>query len=353
MNKSKMNIKKFLIKNDDTIFNAMKKMNMTGHVCLIVIDKFKRLKGIITDGDIRRNLLKDNNLKKSINLICNTRPIYLKKNQQLTDKMRGFIIRNKHLIIPVINQKKIPISYISFKEEFKKRHKESEPNQILIMAGGDGIRMRPFTDILPKPLVPFKSKPMILNIMDNFKKYNFNNFTITLNKKEKILDIFLDQFKNNYMINYLRESKPLGTAGCLKKINFKNNFFLINCDTYININFQNLLKFHKNSKSLITMVASIKSFNLSFGECVLDNHGKLKKILEKPKKNFLTNTGLYVIKPEIKKYLPKKNNFGMDELLSTLLKSKKKISVFPIPNDDWKDTGTWMNYLDTLKNKIY
>ena len=97
------------------------------------------------------------------------------------------------------------------------------------------------------------------------------------------------------------------------------------------------------------MVASIKSFNLSFGECVLDKHGKLKKILEKPKKNFLTNTGLYIIKPEIKKYLPKKNNFGMDEVISLVLRSKKKISVFPIPNDDWNDTGTWMNYLNTLK----
>ena len=348
-----MNIKKILINQNDIISNAMKKMNMTGHVCLVVIDKSKKLKGTITDGDIRRNLLKDNNLKKKISSIYNKKPIYLKKNQKLKNRMNIFLKRNKHIIVPVVNNKNIPISYISFKEEIKSKYKEFETNQILIMAGGIGTRMKPFTDILPKPLVPFKGKPMILNIMDNFRKYNFNNFTITLNKKEKILDIFLNQFKNNYMLEYFKESNPLGTAGCLKKINLKSDFFLTNCDTFININLQNLLKFHKNSKSLITMVASIKSFNLSFGECVLDNHGKLKKILEKPKKNFLTNTGLYVIKPEIKRYLPKKNNFGMDELLSTLLKSKKKISVFPIPNDDWKDTGTWMNYLDTFKNKIY
>ena len=97
------------------------------------------------------------------------------------------------------------------------------------------------------------------------------------------------------------------------------------------------------------MVASIKSLNLSFGECILDNNGKLKKILEKPKKNYLTNTGLYIMRPDIKNYLPKKNNFGMDDVISSLLKSKKKISVFPIPNDAWKDTGSWTDYLNTFK----
>lgn len=344
-----MSIKKILINQDDTILNAMKKMNKTGHVNLLVIDKFKKLKGTITDGDIRRNLLKDKNLKKKLNSIYNKKYFYLKKNQKLTDKMNNFIMRNKHVIIPIVNHKKIPVSYISFNEKLNNKNKKFEPNRIVIMAGGIGTRMRPFTDILPKPLVPLKGKPMILSIMDNFKKYNFNDFTITLNKKEKILDIFLNQFKNNYSFDYFKETKPLGTAGCLKKMNFKNDFFLINCDTYININLQNLLKFHKSSKSLLTMVASIKSLNLSFGECILDNNGKLKKILEKPKKNYLTNTGLYIMRPDIKNYLPKKNNFGMDDVISSLLKSKKKISVFPIPNDAWKDTGSWTDYLNTFK----
>ena len=272
-----MSIKKILINQDDTILNAMKKMNKTGYVNLLVIDKFKKLKGTITDGDIRRNLLKDNNLKKKLNSIYNKKYFYLKKNQKLTDKMNNFIMRNKHVIIPIVNHKKIPISYISFNEKLNNKNKKFEPNRIVIMAGGIGTRMRPFTDILPKPLVPLKGKPMILSIMDNFKKYNFNDFTITLNKKEKILDIFLNQFKNNYSFDFFKETKPLGTAGCLRKMNFKNDFFLTNCDTYININLQNLLKFHKSSKSLLTMVASIKSLNLSFGECILDNNGKLKK----------------------------------------------------------------------------
>jgi len=344
-----MSIKKILINQDDTILNAMKKMNKTGYVNLLVVDKFKKLKGTITDGDIRRNLLKDNNLKKKLNTIYNKKYFYLKKNQKLTDKMNNFIMRNKHVIIPVVNHKKIPVSYMSFNEKLNNKNKKFEPNRIVIMAGGIGTRMRPFTDILPKPLVPLKGKPMILSIMDNFRKYNFNDFTITLNKKEKILDIFLNQFKNNYSFDYFKETKPLGTAGCLKKMNFRNDFFLTNCDTYININLQNLLKFHKSSKSLLTMVASIKSLNLSFGECILDNNGKLKKILEKPKKNYLTNTGLYIMRPDIKYYLPKKNNFGMDDVISSLLKSKKKISVFPIPNDDWKDTGSWTDYLNTFK----
>ena len=100
-----MNIKKILINQNDIISNAMKKMNMTGHVCLVVIDQFKKLKGTITDGDIRRNLLKDNNLKKKINTIYNKRPIFLKKNQKLNSKINNFLKRNKHIIVPIVNGK--------------------------------------------------------------------------------------------------------------------------------------------------------------------------------------------------------------------------------------------------------
>ena len=349
MRKTKTNIKKFIIKSNETIFNAMKQMNKTGHVCLIVVDQFKTFKGTITDGDIRRHLLKDNDLEKKINMIYNKKSIVYKKKQKLDSKVKNFLKRNKNLIVPVVNHKNIPISYISSPDDIKSAHNQFENNRIIIMAGGEGIRMKPFTDILPKPLVPFKGKPMILNIMDNFKKYNFNNFTITLSNKEKILDIFLNQFRKNYIFDFFKESQPLGTAGCLKKINFKNDFFLTNCDSHININLQNLLNFHQNSKSIITIVASIKSYNLSFGECILDSSGKLKKILEKPQKNFLTNAGMYVIKPQIKNYLPRKNKLGMDEVISSVLKSKKRISVFPISSNDWKDTGTWTSYLNTVK----
>jgi dTDP-glucose pyrophosphorylase len=347
--KLEMSIKKILINQNDTIHNAMKKMNLSGHVCLVVVDQLKKFKGTITDGDIRRHLLKDNNLEKKINQIYNKKPIVYKKKQKLDNRIKNFLKRNKHLIVPVVNHQNVPISFMSYQEDIKSTNKVLKKNKILIMAGGIGFRMKPFTDILPKPLVPYKGKPMILNIMDNFKKYSFNDFTITLNKKEKILDIFLNQFKNNYTFNFFKETKPLGTAGSLKKIDFKHDFFLTNCDSYININLQNLLKFHQNSKSLITIVASIKSLNLSFGECILDSSGKLKKILEKPQKNFLTNTGMYVIKPDVKNYLPKKIKFGMDEVISSVLKSRKKISVFPIPSSDWKDTGNWMNYLDIIK----
>lgn len=343
--------KKILINQNETIFSAMKLMNATGQICLIVIDNLNKFKGVITDGDIRRSLLKQNDLKKKIIQITNKKPLYHKKNLKISNKIKNFISRNKHLIVPIINNKNIPVDYISYNENLTRNESEFEQNKILIMAGGVGTRMKPFTNILPKPLVPYKNKPMILNIMDGFKKYNFNNFIISINKKEKILNVFLNQFKNSYNFEYLKESSPLGTAGCLKQINFKEDFFLINCDTYLRINLQNLLKFHKNTNSLITLVAGIKYFDVSFGECILDNSGNLKKILEKPKKSFLSNTGLYVLKPEVKKYLPNKIKFDMNELISRIIKQKKKITVFPIANNDWKDTGSWTNYLNEIKSK--
>lgn len=344
-----MSIKNLLISCENTVMQVMRKINKTGHNCMIVIDKKKKFRGTITDGDIRRYILKKNNLATVVEKIYNRRSLYLKKNQKISKKINKFLNDNQHLIVPILNENKTPVDFLTYRKINKIKKEELENNQIIIMAGGKGTRMRPFTEILPKPLVPLNGKPMILNIMDNFKKYNFNNFLITISKKEKILNTFLNQFKNNYNFSFYEEIIPLGTAGYLKKINLKNDFFLVNCDTYLDINLNNLLKFHKSSKSIITIVACMKTFNLSFGECIVDKFGKLKEIKEKPKKNYITNTGLYLMKPEVKDYLPKKNKYGVDELITSVLNSKKKISVFPIQEQDWKDTGTWWNYIE--KNK--
>ena len=127
------------------------------------------------------------------------------------------------------------------------------------------------------------------------------------------------------------------------------DFFIVNCDTLINLNVEDFLHFHQKKKNILTMVVAIKKINIPYGVCTLNNNNHLTKIDEKPNKKFLANTGLYICNPKILNYLPKKNKFDMNDVIAILLKKKLKIGTFPVKDTDWKDTGNWMDYLRIIK----
>ena len=344
------NINKIFINENATLYNAILQLNKTGTRCLFVIGKSKIFKGTLTDGDIRRYIIKDKNFNVKISKIYNKKPFFVHKNKiSNNSKLEDFLKKNKSLIVPVVNNKRIPINYLPvLKNGFSKK----VDNLVLIMAGGHGSRLKPYTDILPKPLIPINNKPMILNILDKFKKANFNNFLITVKKNDKILESFLNQFSNKYKLTYFKETSQLGTGGCLKKIkNQKNPFFMINCDSFVSINPKRILNTHTETKSILTMVVCLKSYQVPYGECEVNKKGFLKDISEKPSKKLMTNVGMYLLSPEIKKFLPKDESFGMDLLIKKLLKLKKKICIFPIKEDEWKDTGNWNGYFKALQER--
>lgn len=344
-----MKINKLLIDEQNSIADAMGKLNQVGTRCLFVVDKNKKFKGTITDGDLRRYILKFKNFNANIIKIYNKNSFYVFKNKiNGNKKINSFLNKNKNMFVPVLNKNKEPVAYLEYSSN---NENNTLKNLVLVMAGGKGIRMRPFTDVLPKPLIPVNKKPMILNILDKFKKYNFNNFLISMRSDEHVLDSYLNQFQNKYKISYFREKKPLGTAGCLKNLKKQNEpFFMINCDTLLQINPIKLLNFHKERNSILTIVACLKSHKIPYGQCETDKNGFLKSIREKPSDKILTNVGMYVINPKILSFLPKQDFFNMDILIDNILKKKNKISVFPIPESDWKDSGTWNNYFSAIKN---
>lgn len=336
-------ITKMMITENTSIFQSLKKLDQIGTRCLFVVDHKKKLIGTLTDGDIRRQIIKKKNFEGDVKSIFNKKPIYiLKKNNK--KKKINISINNNNLIIPIVNEAKVPVDFYPKKE---KNNNQTFKNQIIVMAGGMGTRLKPFTNVLPKPLIPLNGKPMILNIIDQFHKYNFKNFTVSLKSDDKVMFGYLNQFKEKFKFEYFFEKNPLGTAGCLKKIeNLNQDFFVVNCDTFLNINLNRLLNTHVENKSMITIVACMKSFSIPYGECLIDNKGNLKSLIEKPKKKYFTNTGMYLISPKIKKFLPKKQKFGMDEVIKNVFKSKNKISIYPVNDKQWKDTGNWINYFE-------
>ena len=345
-----LSVKKLLIKKDATITDALRQLSKTGLRCLIVIDKKKKFLGTITDGDVRRNILIDKNFKKKIDKVYNTNSTYLTTSNFSKLTANNLIKKKSLILIPIINKKLDVVDYYNL---FNSPHGIEEKNLVIIMAGGQGKRLRPLTSILPKPLIPVKGKPVIVHIMNLFKSNKLNNFLISVNKKDKILKSYLSVLKSNFDINFIEENIPLGTAGSLKKISkIKKPFFIVNCDNLFKINPNDLLNFHNENKNSLTLVASIKKFNIPYGVCKLDKKkSKLLEMEEKPSHSVLANTGFYICEPHVLNLLPNKIRFGMNDLIKNLQSKRKKIGVFPIKDIEWQDTGNWPEYVKTISKK--
>ena len=259
----KLKIRKIQIFEKSKISAALKQLQSTGLRCLIVINKNKKYLGTITDGDIRKDLLKNKDFSKNISKIYNSNSFYFKK-ENFSEKIAVKLIKEKGIpIIPILDKNDFPLDYYNLlnskKDKLLEKKKLIKDNKILIMAGGLGSRLKTFKSILPKPLIPYKDKPVLIHIMDGFKKNGFNNFLISINAKNRILKFYLSEFNKIYDFDYIQENNPLGTAGILKKIKKPHkDFFIINCDSLININANNLLNFHKDNKNILTLVVSIK-----------------------------------------------------------------------------------------------
>ena len=348
-------MKNILISSNISISQSMKKLSETGKRCLVVVDVRKKLLGTLTDGDLRRNILSGYELSDSIKKIYNKKPIYfLEKNFSIENAKKIFISKKINLI-PVINSRRKVINCLTWDDVFKKNSKKkiTMPSlSTVIMAGGKGIRMKPFTDVLPKPLVPINDKPIIEHIIENFLNFNQNKFFLTISQKSKILKYyFKDKNIKKYKINFVTEKKPLGTVGGLKLLESKltNNFFLANCDILVDANYQDIFELHNSRNNDITIVASIKEFNIPYGVCEIGKKGLLKNIKEKPSLQYLVNTGLYLINKKTIKLIPKNKYFDFTDLVNTLLKKKKKIGVFPIADQNWIDVGQWDIFEKNLK----
>tara|TARA_B100001057_G_scaffold464164_1_gene519052 strand:+ start:1021 stop:2073 length:1053 start_codon:yes stop_codon:yes gene_type:complete len=341
----------YLISEIKLFKDALHQLDKSKKKCLIVINKDYKLVGTLTDGDLRRALLRGNSLYTKIKNFVNKKPISLVikniKNidQAIANKSKYILkkIGKENIdVIPIINSKKKFIKTISIKD-FKKYEKSSfKLNNIpaLIMAGGEGKRLKEFSKYFPKPLVPYENTTAIESIISRFKNYGVRKFYISVYYKKNLIKSYLDdnQYKN---LTFLEEKQPLGTAGAIRflKGKVKNDFFLINCDTILNIDLEKFYEFHKKNKFDLTLVAASKNFQLSYGACQIKQNGELKKIEEKPKLDYLVSVGLYLLKPEIIQKIPSTNLFNMNNLIEKVKNSGGRIGVFPISENSWIDTG--------------
>ncbi len=341
--------KDLLVNSSITILQAMKALNKSAEKCLIVVDNNQMLLGTLSDGDIRRSILDGNNFKNSIEKSYNSSSKFLVNGKYTTQEARQIMLSNKIDLLPILDTDKKVIDRITWNEVFSKDEvstKDSLSIPVVVMAGGKGTRLKPFTDVLPKPLVPLGGKPIIEHIIERFTNIGANEFYATVNYKGKILKSYFEELDPDYSISFVDEKEPLGTAGSLKYLSgkFDTPFFVTNCDIIIEANYSSLYKFHLDNSNDITLVASAKEYVIPYGTCELNNQGYLSHINEKPTYNFLINTGLYVLNPEILEFIPSEKFYHITHLIEDLKNKGKKVGVYPIDDDSWIDVGEWAEF---------
>jgi dTDP-glucose pyrophosphorylase len=340
-------IKKFLITEDKTIKKAMQLIHKNSRRCLIVVSSSKKMLGTLSDGDIRNALLKNSSLSNKISNFYNKKAKFLFKNSYTKDKLKQLFKNNHYDLIPILNKDKTVSDVAFWNKELKSKTKYKKFDvPVVIMAGGEGTRLQPFTKVLPKPLIPIKDKPVIEHIMEKFVYFGFSKFTFTINYKAEIIKAYFNELKSNLKISFVEEFLPLGTAGAIKFLEkkFKKDFFVVNCDTIVDINYRDLYSFHKKNKNDITIIASAKEYKIPYGICNINSKGLLLSLKEKPKFNFLASSGMYVLNPSIFKLIPKKEKFHFSNLITEAKKNNFKIGVYPIDDNLWLDVGQWSEY---------
>ena len=265
------------------------------------------------------------------------------------------MLKNKLSIIPILDKNGNLLNYLRLSEYEKIKFSEKKifkKLSIVIMAGGLGKRLDPFTKILPKPLIPIKDKPVIEHILNSFVNLGIKDFIITLNYKSNIIKAYFEEYKFRKNIKFYTEKKPLGTIGSLKKINkqIKDTTILCNCDILTYFDYRELLKFHMKNKFDITLVASKNNIQIQYGTCELDQNEDFFRINEKPKLNYLANIGVYVLEKKALNIIPYNKKYDFDVFLKKAKSLNFKIGVFFINENQWFDIGQWGNYVKTLKD---
>jgi len=341
---------------DISIKKALQLIKKNGAKALVVIDKNDKLIGSVSDGDIRKAILNNVNLNKNIKNIFNKNPKYLVEGKYSKQHLNNLMYKNNYTIIPIIDNFKKVIKIITLTSLSKKQIKITKRNNILhnvpciIMAGGKGTRLQPFTDVLPKPLIPIKKKTVIERIITGFTNYGINKFFISINYKSEILKAYFKELKPKYKLKFITENKPLGTIGSLSKVGKKEgkNIFITNCDTISDVNLGEMYKYHIKNDYDVTLLASSKVHRIPYGVCRVAENGDLKKIDEKPKFDFLVNAGLYLVNNEVIDFIPKNKIFHFTDLIKILQKKKYKIGLFTVHENKWLDVGQWDEFKKTV-----
>lgn len=344
-------LKSNLVKYDDSIISVIESLNNSSEKFCLVLTKKKKICGLITDGDLRRILLKKKNLKTKITKLFNKKFIFLKEGSLFSDAKKIFEKKKDVQYIPIL-KKNYTLKGIYRRKDVLKEIEYS--NEVFILAGGLGKRLHTLTDFFPKPMLSVGSRPLLESILYSLKSSGFKNINISVNYlQDKIKDYFGDGASLQLNIKYFSEKKRLGTAGplfFLKKKKLNNSIIVLNGDIYTNLKKEYLLRYHQKEKNDLTICCHPYSFKIPYG--VIELNRKSKDIInEKPEIKYLVSSGIYCIEPKNLKYIYNNRYQDMNDYINILKRKKKKIGFFNI-HENLYDIGDYNKLIEARESKI-
>lgn len=339
-----------------TVPEALRILDGSEIKTLFIIDDKYRLVGSLTDGDVRRYILRTGGLAGDVSDACNRDPFVVEggyDREEVIGRMRSMHLK----AAPVIDRDRKIVDFLipSIDSDLDDPKEQTLANiPVVIMAGGKGTRLDPFTRILPKPLIPIGNQPVIEIIMNEFNRYGASKFFISVNHKARLIKAYFEDQSYPYQISFLEEEEPLGTAGALKMLEgtVSGDFFVSNCDVIIKSDFSEVLQFHRAGDYHLTIIAAMHQHAIPYGVCEPGEDGSLISITEKPEYSMLINTGVYILNSRALKHIIPNRVFHITDLIDKLKESGLRVGVYPVEESSYSDIGQWETYRKTLQSMM-
>ena len=321
------------------LVEAMRKIDENAKGILFITDSERHLMGSLTDGDIRRCIIRTGDLQKSAAEAMMTQTRYF--TLQTMDDPYAYMEQLKIHALPVLDGEGRIVDIIFNDGDDAGGGTELKDVPVVIMAGGQGMRLYPYTRVLPKALIPIKEKTISEHIIDSFANFGCEDFWFVLNYKKNMIKAYFAEQSHKGNIRYVEEDKVLGTGGGVHLLRGKitDTFILTNCDILIRDDISKIYRHHKEHKNRVTMVCSLKEYTLPYGVVRAGEGGSIQSMEEKPKLSYLVNTGCYVVEPEVIDTIPENTEIGFPDVIDNLRKAGESVGIYPISENAWLDMG--------------
>ena len=331
------------------MLDTMKKLDETGQRILFIAPEGK-LKAVVTDGDIRKCILRGGALSAPLTQAANYHPHSLPVAER--GRARAELQRLGIDALPILDKHGV-ITDIVFAGGVDVDNRKKVDIPVVMMAGGLGTRLYPYTKILPKPLIPVGEQPIAELIMDRFRDFGCHEFTMIVNYKKGMIKSYFNELEKDYTVDFADEEVFMGTGGglCLLKGKIKAPFFFTNCDTLLDVDFGDIYEYHKSHGNLVTMICAFKHYTVPYGVVELGGDGDISGITEKPEMNFLTNTGVYVVEPSVIDGLAYNEPIPFTDIIADVRAAGGRVGVYPVSENSWMDMGQ-LEELDNMRRRL-
>ena len=346
-------IQEKIVDSGKTIIQTMKLMDDGFTKSLIVFDKGSFL-GIITNGDLQRAIIAKVPFDTPIFRVVDNKTKRYASTSDDREKIKTWMLEKRAEFMPILNENGSLVDVIFWNDLFADDQIEDNRSKIdlpvVIMAGGKGTRLKPITNVIPKPLVPVGDKTILEVIMDQFESIGCRKFYMSVNYKADMMKYYLSQLDHKYDIEFFMEDKPLGTigSGSLLKGKITTSFFVSNCDSINEQDYRDVYDYHVNNHNDLTIVTMVKTFKIPYGVIETGEDGLMTALSEKPELTYQVNTGVYILNPSCIDEIPDGEFFHITHLMEKIKSRGGRVGCFPVSEHAWKDMGEWPEYLKMI-----